>query len=249
MSRIVSPLAAICLLTLSACTGPTRSSDTLQVSLGSGFSLATLLLQPEKIDVVPQVAPLLDKVWYAPIEVMTGQNAQPTLLDNCDDYLVAPPPILTLRQYEAAAFTELAVNCLAASFIASAQPSQHSFIDNGFIDETLPQRLPSQVAMITSTSEHALVAPEQKWGQVNTLIAFAAKVSDAGIYTHPPGEQELAEMARGDFTGDGVEDVLLSSFDHVRSGSYAGLRLFLVSRTGASQPYQVRQLYPLNGTK
>lgn len=247
--RVTLPaLTAMSILALSACTGPSKSSNPLQVTLGSGFTLPALLLHPEPADKAQQPAHLLGKPWYAAIEVTTGQHAQPTMLNNCTDYLVASPAVRPLREYETAAFTELAANCHAASLIAAAQPSRHSFIDNRLIDETLPQRIPSQLAMITSSSEQALISSGKTWVQVNTFTKFTAKLPDAGLYEHHQGEQELAEMARGDFDGDGLEEVLLSSFDRVSGGSYAGMRLFLVSRKVSGQPYQLRQVYPLSAT-
>ena len=40
----------------------------------------------------------------------------------------------------------------------------------------------------------------------------------------------MRRVARGDFDGDGVEDMLLSSSDAARGGSYRAVRMFVLTR-------------------
>lgn len=229
---------------LTACTGTVVNPKPLPVTLGSGFVLLSLLDQSENIKASTPVERWLDQPWYAEVDVTFGTDYQLATINSCDDYLSAPQPIHPVGAQDISALEALAVNCHAGNLITTARPSRESFIEAGFVDENLPQHMPSILALVISVSERASLAPEQKWGQVNTVVAFTEMAADAGRFELDFGFQELAVMARGDFTGDGLEDVLLSSSDSVRGGSYAGKRLFLVSRKGAQQPYQVTQVYP-----
>lgn len=229
---------------LCACAGAPVSDTTLPVTVGSGFLLPSLLDEAEN-DLNPDHAlRWLDQRWYAEAEVMAGDHGQGLTLDNCRDYLAAPQPLNPVRSQEMAAFSELAVNCIAAELIATGKASRQSYIERRLVDENLPQRMPSMLAMVTSVSEWSRVEPGQTWAQVNADASFTATGEDAGRYAHGGSIQELAELARGDFTGDGLEDVLLTSFDYVQDGNYTARRLFLISRKSLEQPFKVMQLYP-----
>lgn len=229
---------------LCACAGTPVSDTPLPVTLGSGFTLPSLFDEPESDRNPAHALHWLDQRWYAEAEVMAGSQRQAMVLDSCTDYLAAPEPVHPARSQEMAAFSELAVNCIAAGLIAAGKASRQSYIERRLVDENLPQRMPSMLALMTSDSEWTRVDPGQTWDQVNTNSSFTATGENAGRFAHGGAIQELAEMARGDFTKDGLEDVLLSSFDHVQGGSYTARRLFLLSRESLEQPFKVTQLYP-----
>jgi len=79
-------------------------------------------------------------------------------------------------------------------------------------------------------SEESRRDPEVKyWSDINEIRnvdVISPQVVD--FYT-TGGLQRLELVGRGDFDGDGVEDVLISSRDSVDGGSYQHLRLFVLS--------------------
>lgn len=241
--RIPASVTLACAVLLSACATPLVSDTSLPVTVGSGFTLPSLLDEPEHNRNPARALRWLDQRWYAEAEVV-GAHGQVVALDYCAGYLAAPEPLYPVRSQDMAAFSVLAVNCIAAELIATGKASRQSFIERRFVDESLPQRMPSMLAMVTSVSEWSRVDPEQSWGQVNAGAAFTATGDDAGRFSHGGAVQELAELARGDFTGDGLEDVLLTSFDYVQGGNHTARRLFLISRKSREQPFKVTQLYP-----
>lgn len=231
-------------LLLSACAGTAVTVKPLPVSVGSSFSLPSLLEIPEDDRDPGHAQRWLGQRWYAGVQVTVGVQRQLVILESCTDYLAAPTPIHLVHNQEIAAFSILAVNCLVAELIAIGKASRQSFIEARLVDENLPQRMPSMLAMVTSVSEWGRVEPGRKWSEVNADVSFTAMGANEGRFTHGGGVQELTEMARGDFTGDGLEDVLLNSFDRVQGGSYAARRLFLISRESSEHPFKVTQLYP-----
>ena len=65
----------------------------------------------------------------------------------------------------------------------------------------------------------------------------------ASYHHHEGGTQELALVAKGDFNGDGIEDMLITSRDSVEGGSYRAIRLFLLTRISASSAITVLREY------
>ena len=56
---------------------------------------------------------------------------------------------------------------------------------------------------------------------------------EEATYADETARQHLVLLARGDFDGDGFEDLLLLSEGQLPEGSYEATRLFLVTQTAA----------------
>ena len=52
-------------------------------------------------------------------------------------------------------------------------------------------------------------------------------------------DAELSIYGRGDFDGDGIEDVLVRRDGFAQGGSYQEFGLFLLTRTAAGAPFKV----------
>lgn len=126
--------------------------------------------------------------------------------------------------------------CQASQAIASAKPAEFSYIWPLAFDRNLPDRLPWQVAMITSGSERDRIAEERpgaSWREVTTTLPvtkFETCGKYCGIYEDAGGSQEVRLVARGDFDDDAIEDLLVSSNNAVKGGSYRAIHMFLLTR-------------------
>src|SRR5690554_4712304 len=186
------------------------------------------------------VEQLLSRPWPDAIDVQ-GESADgertPMALESCRDYLeiadLRPRPLAggtTLMIFQARA-----LDCQAMTLALAAQPAAISHLRTLAFDEGLPDRLPWQVAMITSGSEAEQIAaerPHATWRQAlfGPLTEFSPCGTQCARYGDPAQEQAVSLVARGDFDGDGIEDMLLASSDTAKGGSYHAVRMFLLTR-------------------
>lgn len=179
--------------------------------------------------------------WLDEIEVRsgaTGADNPPITLTSCRDYLdVADQQV---RPFEGGSpmyslFQARALDCQAMALTLAARPAAVSHLRTLAFDEALPDALPWQVAMITSGAEAERIAtarPQATWRQVlfEPLTEFSSCGTYCGRYGDPAQLQAVMLVARGDFDGDGIEDMLLGSSDAAKGGSYRATRMLLLTR-------------------
>ena len=183
---------------------------------------------------------LLSRPWLDAIDVQgeaTAGARTPRTLESCADYLDVAD--LRVRPIEGGTtwviFQARALHCQAMTLALAARPATISHLRPFAFDESLPDGLPWQVAMIISGAEAERIAtgrPDATWRQAlfEPLTEFSSCGTHCARYGDPGQEQTLRLLARGDFNGDGIEDMLLVSFDAVRGGSYRAERMLLLTR-------------------
>lgn len=203
------------------------------VSWYSGFKMPELLAEDVDVEGREKLSDLLIKEWYAPIDVVDTRSAEEGTFSTCEQYLQGvTPETRTLRAHEMSAFVELAIMCRATKLLGNADRPHVSYIPEPILAASSPDRLPSALAFETSKTESDKNRNDptvQSWGDINEVRkvdVICPRVVD--FYT-TGGVQRLELVGRGDFDGDGVEDVLISSRDSVDGGSYQHLRLFVLS--------------------
>lgn len=184
---------------------------------------------------------LLSEPWPDAIEVRSQSadtDQPPVLLASCRDYLDVAD--LEVRPFAGgggmfAIFQAHALECQALALTRDARPAAVSHLRTLAFDETLPDHVPWQVAMIVSSAEAGRIAaarPRASWRQVlfDPLTEVSSCGPHCGHYGDPVQEQWVSLVARGDFDGDGIEDLLLRSSDAAKGGSYRAVRMLLVTR-------------------
>ena len=186
------------------------------------------------------VEQLLAEHWLEPVEVRTGaadRAGEPITLQSCSNYL----KVAGLRVRPVAGgnvgeiFQARALECHAAALTLAAQPAVVSHVRPLAFNEDLPDQLPWQVAMIVSGAEAARIAherPRATWSEAlfEPITGFSPCGQYCGTYRDSSQEQTVRLLARGDFDGDGIEDVLVSSWDVALGGSYRATRVLLLTR-------------------
>lgn len=225
-------LGAAVLLLAGACGTSAFSGDRYAVEWFDGPDAAPA----SRNDVEQRLA----RPWPDAIDVR-GQAADEgrmtATLESCRDYLDVAD--LRARPVEGgmmfAIFQARALDCQAMSLALAARPATVSYLRPFAFDEGLPDRLPWQVAMITSGSERDRIAaerPDATWRQAlfGPLTESSSCGTHCGRYGDPGQEQVVRLVARGDFDGDGVEDMLLGSSNAARGGSYRATRMYVLTR-------------------
>lgn len=247
-------LAAACLLVVTACndkpppaTTQTPKADNA-ISWYEGYTLPTLLAQPFSLREPADLTSIGAQKWYAEFALQAEGDPKKTLtVSSCNDYLPhASERWHTANERDNAAFMEIAVMCRATQLMQAATKAKQSYLNDLAFNADLPKRLPATIALVVSPTERARLNADRsrkRWAdvtpmtQVETLSPFRAN------YRHASGAQELALVAKSDFNGDAIEDVLITSRDSVDNGSYDAVRLFLVTRTSATGDVTVLNEY------
>lgn len=227
--------------------------NTTAVSWYSGYTMPTLLAKPIQPASTSDLTEINRRNWYSEAEVIFDEinPKEKFTLSSCNDYLARSVRshlrLRTVKPSDNGPFMDIALMCRATQLMQTAKKAERSFLEAIHFDENLPKLLPKAIAMVISGSEWARIdadKPIKSWNDVNPII----KVEKLGpfqarYHDDSGGRQELALVAKGDFDGDGTEDMLITSDDHVEGGSYFAIRLFLLTRSSLSSAITVLREY------
>ncbi|PCJ15865.1 MAG: hypothetical protein COB04_12440 [Gammaproteobacteria bacterium] len=204
------------------------------VTWRSSFGLPRYLEDPVELKSSSQLRSLINAKWYASyFAAVPGQeNAE---LSSCGDYFsLQQNGLESIPYFEMSALRGLLLNCLSLEALLEASPSEESHLHDVALTETFIEKLPVQVALIVSSSELKRIAadPSKKtWDSVVKLQSTKpGSNGNRTYYDDSGGEQLLSIVAQGDFNQDGIEDMILASFDSLLGGSYEDQRHFLITK-------------------
>lgn len=172
-------------------------------------------------------------------EFLAAKNGRRVRTENCGQYTAA-----VRRGAEAATTFDITMEgffirtCGALHALAAVKPARTSHLDGARLLD--PQRLP------------VVLLPFVSPGEARDL--YAASVAQRSIGDLAPGRAVLKEpaphalivdydgmrrhydaIARGDFDGDGIEDLLVSAATHALGGSFRSYDIFLMTRRDPGQ--------------
>ena len=240
------------LLFLSACIQGKHTSVDQQtdrsISWFEGYRMAELLEHPIKINELSDIKRIMTKKWYSSVIVCSPVDLKNQIeLSSCSMYFQEKAEgMRPIKKYEASAYMEIAMMCIATRAILKSKPAQKSFIGNILFDESLPMRLPAKMALVISESESTAFLSAEKnltWNNINKISKVEVINRFHAIYSHLGGSQEIELVAQGDFNGDSVEDLIITSRDSVESGSYSAFRMFLVTKFFHGEKYIILKEY------
>lgn len=243
--RTLLALCAALTVGIIGCSRPLSEEEPKPVSWASGFRMVELLAEDMPLNSQDDLNNLLDADWYSSINVVDTRSAEEATFTNCNDYSAErTSETRTLRENEMNAFLELIVMCRTTEVLAKAGNSDASYIPKNVIDASSPEHYPAAVALEISETESEKNASDSSvgyWSDVNGSFQVNALTPEKVKFHHDAGIQQLELVGRGDFNGDGVEDVLISSRDSVEGGSYFNLRLFSLSVDAEGAWYMIEE--------
>lgn len=208
------------------------------VSWYGGYRIQLSLAEPMKLTSVKDLAEVMKRKWNAEAKVYNEAAPDKVItLSSCEDYLTqADMRLLTVKEYENIWFTNKTTMCRATQIMLTGARPEKTYLQGLQFDKSLPGKLPVNLAMVTVMSERSEIARIKAdkslkyWQDVERIT----KVEELGpwhaIYRDEGGAQELELVAKADFNGDKIEDMLITSRDSVVGGSYKDVRLFLLTK-------------------
>jgi len=186
-------------------------------------------------------------------DVFEGKiNGKPATVSNCADYLEDSREGFTATGGDQAAIVlhSDAITCVALEALKTARPATTSYLGDFHLNSSALASLSPQLAPAVSDEQitDARQAAEEgkSWQQfIPTARAKPARQAGALDVFQPNWETTITEYGRGDFTGDGVEDLLVRADYAAIKGTYRNSRLFLLSRKSETGVLKVVKEYSI----
>lgn len=179
-------------------------------------------------------------------------HGQPVTIRNCGDYLANAREGFAVTGGELAAkvLRADAVDCVALEALRSARPAATSYLREFQLNSAALAKLSPILAPAVSNEKiaearHAAEEGES-WRQF-VPAAHAKPLLKPGVLdvTQPDWDATITEYGRGDFNGDGVDDLLVRADYAATKGTYRNARLFLLSRKSEAGILEVIKEYTI----
>lgn len=237
------------LVSVTACAHKT-GGPRLPVVICPGFGIGDILAQPIKGRSPADLKAMLDRPWYDAIDVSQDGGGYKPLqaVNSCVDYFIARKKgWIPLKDFEMAVYQARGIACQAVRDVLKARPAVKSFLEDFKLDKKAPEILPKQLALVISATESKRILADSSiryWSQVDPI----QKVEPHGDYqttyqSFTASMQNLNFVAAGDFNGDGIKDLLLSSSDAVIGGDYRAERMWLLTKLKADGDIKIIKEY------
>jgi hypothetical protein len=140
------------------------------------------------------------------------------------------------------------LRCVGLQWLKNVQPAKISLIDDFRLDRHAAERLPPQLALPVAPEE---VERAQKAAAVCHSVKTLEPSTQTKIHSNSKimfegkgWAAEVSEYARGDFDGDGFEDLLLRRDGGLKGGSYYRANVFILTRTSKDKCLRVVREMP-----
>ena len=256
MAAVACLLAGVTTTACNQKTEPTHSAPPEQiapfVSWYGGYKMLELLEEPAPLTEAKDLAGLLKRKWTYGGEFRVYRDVPPDVfnekealakaftLSSCEGYLAqANVRLWTVTQHEdtGAIFRDMTMMCRATQIMLTGTQPGKTYLQSLQFDKSLPGKLPVHVSLNTrlgGSSEIASIKANKSlklWKDVAHITQVEELGSRHAIYHDASGGmQELELVAKSDFNGDKIEDMLITSRDSVVGGSYKNVRLFMLTK-------------------
>jgi hypothetical protein len=128
--------------------------------------------------------------------------------------------------------------CFALDALKRARPALRTHLSWFRLSKTAIAKLPPGLALLQSLDELEDAAAAEKacrsWGRFDETLKVEVQPPDSAVLRSDGWTGRLILYARADIDGDGIEDLLLRRDAHVRGGTAAESRVFIVTQTSPS---------------
>lgn len=241
MAAVVYLLAGVTTAACNKKTEPTHSTPPEQaapfVPWYDGYKMLELLEEPAPLTDARDLANLLKRKWTYGEFRLYKETAEDKVitLSSCEGYLAqASERLWAVKAFEDKWFINIAPMCRATQIMLTGTQPEKTWLQGLQFDKNLPGKLPVHLAMVISTSEQTRIDANKSlkhWQDVYHITQVEVLGSWHAIYRDDGGGiQELELVAKADFNGDKIEDILITSRDSVVGGSYKNVRLFMLTK-------------------
>jgi hypothetical protein len=186
----------------------------------------------------------IDKPFDEPWKVKVGPKGPERSLTNCAQLAVDFPAgmLETPDPINQRPLLFQRAHCRALLWLKDAKPSRRSFLGGLVLSLETAGSLPDVlIPNLGVPKKKARASGARTWKAADAKLALnPTPPPQPGFYLRGRDyEAEVSIYGRGDFDGDGLEDVLIRRDGYPRKGSYQEFGLFLLTRTAEGAPFKV----------
>ena len=184
----------------------------------------------------------LDRPLDPPWKVIVGRNGPERSLASCAQLAVDFPGgmLLSADPVDQRPLLSQRMHCRGLLWLRDAKPSRQSFLGQLPLDLESARSLPDTLIPALGTKRKQRPS-RRSWQAADPKLGLmASPPPGAGLHLRGRNYQaHLSLYGRGDFDGDGLEDVLIRRDGFATGGSYQEFGLFLLTRTAEGAPFKV----------
>ena len=202
---------------------PAVGDTSLEVRWTSALALNSL----EEIDQA------LAAPWEYPLDVrQRSGKRERAVITNCLSYFD-----LTRQGFESVPFASqlvLGADCHALRVLSKAVPARQSHVAGFQLNEKVIDALPPDLSLVVSNDDARKVAVANEkglsWREFQPITRVTPENSYTVLVEGQGWRVRMKIYAYGDFTDDGVEDILVTTHGWLTEGTYATTRLLALTR-------------------
>ncbi|MDO6764915.1 hypothetical protein [Agarivorans sp. 1_MG-2023] len=127
--------------------------------------------------------------------------------------------------------------CESWSELSKLSSAKKSFLADLSFNESFAKNVPPQLALVISNETEERLATAVSWDDMFSIERVEELNEEQAIFYSEGSIQKLTLMAKGDYNGDGIEDLLLYMENSVEGGSYSSVHAYVLTRLSESAPY------------
>ena len=183
------------------------------------------------------------------VTFVASKEGEDMTVDSCDTLFTAVTNEMRAYGTDGAIFDGWAVTCYAAKVLVDGVGPKKNFLGKFPLNENGVKALPVGLAFTVSREEEETVAAlASRRGTLGdflpnmTLKAVGKSENRTVVVNDGTGSSQFIRvLAEGDFDHDGINDLLISSSNSLRGGSYHASHLYIVSRLKVGGPLVLRK--------
>lgn len=200
-----------------------------------GLALGQFLEQEARPLSIVGLRRQLSQPWCAAFEVApAGQAEHSRTVDSCEAFFQASAlGLQPVQAHDIVPYRVIGTQCHAVRAVVAARESGRSYLDGFKLDQETAAMLPARLTSVALGLQSPLGADEAPVDTPAGLkpIRFVNPINDRHALIYADGATiELQILARGDFSEDGIEDLLVLVTDGPMAGGGSAMRLFVLTR-------------------
>jgi hypothetical protein len=128
--------------------------------------------------------------------------------------------------------------CMTWQIMADFKASKQSFLGDIEFNKAFADITPPQLALVISRDDERRLAKAANWEDMSQIKSVEKLNNEQAIFVDSTGgKQKITLMAKGDYNGDGIEDVLFYMENSVEGGSYSSVYAYVLTRLSSGVPF------------